>query len=71
MNCRFWRDGKCKRFPPVSHIWGFPIMDPGQWCGEWQHRSSAVPMPGERASIMTLEELDEAIDRKLKKNGYR
>jgi len=39
-NCKYWQDQRCHRYPPISietdtgETYKFPIMQPGDWCGE-------------------------------------
>jgi len=34
MNCIYYNDGICRRFPPHSH-YGFPKVKKDDWCGEF------------------------------------
>ena len=46
-SCRWWNqidgpDGECRRYPPqvVNDGDAFPVMEQGDWCGEWEPRET-------------------------------
>jgi hypothetical protein len=38
VNCIFYRDEQCHRFPPIAGATAFifPSVDGSDWCGEWE-----------------------------------
>lgn len=49
MNCYYWLEGNCRRYPPkiprdnknliTPNLGKWPIIGPEEWCGEWRHNN--------------------------------